>query len=108
MLDNVKLELDTFDISVDDLEFLNQVVKHLEKLLRVGFFQVSIISLSFCGIFWWITTKSYVVLACQQRKLILNCKIHTSMLTKTSSPYLGVACMSPFLTLSLVKVHPHA
>lgn len=39
MLNNMKLELDTFGISVDDLDFLDQVVKHLEKLLGVGFFQ---------------------------------------------------------------------
>lgn len=43
MLSKVKLEIDTFDISVEDLDLLDQVVVHFEKLLEVNFFQVSAI-----------------------------------------------------------------
>lgn len=39
MLNNVKLEADSFGISVGDIDFLNQVVSHLEKLLDDGLFQ---------------------------------------------------------------------
>jgi len=64
----VKLELDTFGISVDDTEFLGQVVSHLEKLLNVGLFQVCTVALRSCGIFWWIMYKSYVVVPILERK----------------------------------------
>ncbi|WOK95333.1 WASH complex subunit 7-like isoform X1 [Canna indica] len=39
MLNKVKLELDTFDITVEDIDLLDQVVGHFEKLLEVSFFQ---------------------------------------------------------------------
>lgn len=44
MLNKVKLETHTFDIAVEDLDLLNQAVGRIEKLLGVGFFQVSAIS----------------------------------------------------------------
>ncbi|XP_018679452.2 uncharacterized protein LOC103977914 isoform X4 [Musa acuminata AAA Group] len=39
MLNKVKLELDTFDINVEDLDLIDQVVRDIEKLLEVSFFQ---------------------------------------------------------------------
>ncbi|CAL9111779.1 unnamed protein product [Musa textilis] len=39
MLNKVKLELDTFDINVEDLDLIDQVVGDIEKLLEVRFFQ---------------------------------------------------------------------
>lgn len=43
MLSKVKLEIDTFDITVEDIDLLDQVVVHFEKLLEVNFFKVSAI-----------------------------------------------------------------
>ncbi|XP_042465090.1 WASH complex subunit 4-like isoform X2 [Zingiber officinale] len=39
MLSKVKLEIDTFDITVEDIDLLDQVVVHFEKLLEVNFFK---------------------------------------------------------------------
>lgn len=40
MLSKVKLEVDTFSISVKDLDSLDQVVCHVEKLFDDGLFKV--------------------------------------------------------------------
>lgn len=44
MLNKVKLELDTFDINVEDLDLIDQVVGDIEKLLEVSFFQARTIT----------------------------------------------------------------
>ena len=49
MLMKTKLESDAFDISVEDLECLEEVVSQVEKLCDAGLFPVCIIYLySFC------------------------------------------------------------
>ncbi|KAG1360736.1 putative WASH complex subunit 4 [Cocos nucifera] len=40
MLNKVKLEVDIFGITAEDLDFLDQVVSQLQKLLVVGLFQI--------------------------------------------------------------------
>ncbi|RRT46214.1 hypothetical protein B296_00018936, partial [Ensete ventricosum] len=45
MLNKVKLDLDTFDINVEDLDLIDQVVGDVEKLLEVSFFQARTINL---------------------------------------------------------------
>jgi hypothetical protein len=42
MMSKVKSEVDVFGMSVEDLDFLDQVVHNLQKLLDIGFFHVSV------------------------------------------------------------------
>uniref|UniRef100_A0A0D9WLI9 WASH complex subunit 4 N-terminal domain-containing protein n=1 Tax=Leersia perrieri TaxID=77586 RepID=A0A0D9WLI9_9ORYZ len=39
MLDKVKSEIDVFSMSLEDVDFLDQVVQNLQKLFDIGFFQ---------------------------------------------------------------------
>jgi hypothetical protein len=43
MLSKVKLEVETFGVSLEDLDFLDQVVENLQRLFALGFFQVILI-----------------------------------------------------------------
>lgn len=43
MLSKVKIEVETFGVALDDLDFLDQVVQNLERLFALGFFQVIVI-----------------------------------------------------------------
>lgn len=56
MLNKVKLEVDIFGLTAGDLDFLDQVVSQLQKLLQPGLFQVNVYNLSsfvhFSLIFW--------------------------------------------------------
>lgn len=47
MMSKVKSEIGIFDMSVEDLDFLDQVMHNLQKLFDNGFFHVSIIALVF-------------------------------------------------------------
>lgn len=43
MLSKVKLEVETFGVALDDLDFLDQVVETLQRLFALGFFEVKVI-----------------------------------------------------------------
>ena len=42
MMSKVKSEVDVFGMSVDDIDFLDQVVHNLQKIFDSGFFHVSV------------------------------------------------------------------
>lgn len=42
MLSKVKLEVETFGVALDDLDFLDQVVETLQRLFALGFFEVKV------------------------------------------------------------------
>lgn len=44
MLHKVKMEPANYGISVGDLDSLDQVVVHLEKVMNVGFFRVRVVA----------------------------------------------------------------
>ncbi|KAJ4976152.1 hypothetical protein NE237_001258 [Protea cynaroides] len=70
MLNKVKVELDDFDIAFVDLDCLDQVIIHLEKLLDVGFFRESLFDrrtiLHYVALFLFVT---YVLDEMQEKRL---------------------------------------
>ena len=92
MLNKVKLEVDIFGITAEDLDFLDQVVSQLQKFLVVGLFQVNVYNLSsfvhfplFTGIycFGWFTcttpTVSLTRFILSQRLLQSESPLHATL-----------------------------
>jgi hypothetical protein len=46
MMSKIKSEVNVFGMSVENLDFLDQVVHNLQKLLDIGFFHVSVSALA--------------------------------------------------------------